>query len=338
MKKLRVLVLLNSDQLPPDSLEGYSDKEVHWFKAGYDVFTALASLGHEVQKLGLDDELSPLRDKLLSWKPNIVFNLVEEFRGLTLYDQNVVSYLELMRCPYTGCNPRGLIVGRDKALSKKLLHYHRIRIPEFVVFPVARKVRRKRLEFPLIVKPLIADASAGIAQASIVNNDEKLEERVRYIHEQFQSDAIIEQYIEGREIYLSVLGNYQLKTMPIWELRMDQLPEGAPRIATEKVKWDIDYAEKYGIALQPADKLPDEKVQAITRVGKRIYRILGLDGYGRLDFRLNAEGELYFLEANPNPDISSDEEFASSAEAGGIVYEELLQKILSLGLRRAARA
>src|SRR5947207_3845148 len=173
MKSLRVLVLVHPDLVPPDSLKGHSEEEINNWKTEYDVVSTLRSAGHEVRPLGVEDELKPIRDEIESWKPDVVFNLLEQFHGEAVYDQNVASYLELLRMPYTGCNPRGLILARDKALSKKLLAYHRIPVPEFTVVRRGLKpVLPKRLQCPLIVKSLFFEASVGISQASVVENDE----------------------------------------------------------------------------------------------------------------------------------------------------------------------
>lgn len=336
MKKLRVLVLMHPSLLPPDTLEGYTEKEIHVWKTEYDVVTTLRQLGHETRPLGLADELAPLRLALTDWRPHIVFNLLEEFHGLTELDQHVVSYLELLQARYTGSNPRGLVLARDKALSKKLLVYHRIRVPIFVVFPRGRKIRTpKGLAFPLIVKCLKEEASRGISQASIVDTVEKLKDRVDFIHASMGADAIVEQFIAGRELYVGVMGNKRLDVFPTWELVFENLPVGSVAIATARVKHNPEYQEKWGIYQQPATDLSPSLGAHIVRTTKRIYRILQLDGYARIDYRLGPTGELYFLEANPNPEIAEREEFASAAHAAGLLYPELLQKILSLGLRRA---
>ncbi|MGH7657165.1 MAG: D-alanine--D-alanine ligase family protein [Gemmatimonadales bacterium] len=334
MTRLRVLALMHPDLIPPESRDGYSEREQSVWKTEYDVVTTLRELGHEVQILGLRDELHPIRDVVESWKPHVVFNLLEEFHGEAVYDQNVVSYLELLRVPYTGCNPRGLILARGKAVCKKLLAYHRLRVPSFAVFPMGRKVRRPgRLEFPLIVKSLIEHASLGIARASVVDSDEKLAERVAFIHKRLATDAIAEQYIDGRELYVGVLGNDRLQVLPTWELIFENMPPNMPLIATARVKHDPDYQEKRGIFQEPAD-LPEELQSQIERTSKRIYRTLELDGYARIDFRLTPGQELYFLEANPNPEVAQQEEFASAALHAGIAYPDLLQRILNLGMRR----
>jgi D-alanine-D-alanine ligase len=289
-------------------------------------------MGHEVFPVGLYSDLGVIRKALEELQPHIAFNLLEEFHGLALYDQHVVSFLELMKQPYTGCNPRGLTLAHDKALCKQILAYHRIHVPAFGVFPVGRKVRRpKRLAFPLLVKSLIEEGSVGIARASVVNDDEKLAERVELIHRQTSGAAIAEQYIEGREIYASVIGNDRLRTFSPWELVIERLPEGAPNIATSKLKWDYKYQEKVGVKTTAADLAP-ELGKKLDHLAKRIYRSLYLSGYARLDFRLTPEGEFYLLEANPNPNISFGEDFAEAAEHSEVHYDELLHRIITLGL------
>jgi D-alanine-D-alanine ligase len=336
MKRLRVLVLLSPEQAPPDTLKGFSEQEQLVWKTGYDVVTTLRKAGHEVGVLGVQDELKPIRDAVEGSRPDVVFNLLEEFHGVAAYDQNVASYLELLRIPYTGCNPRGLMLSRGKDLAKKLLHYHRIPTPAFAVFPVGRKIKRPaRLPFPLFIKSLSEDASLGIAQKSLVDTDQKLEERVTFMHERFGSAAIAEQYIEGRELYVSVLGNDRLRVLPIWELQFGGLPPGTIPIATEKMKFDIKYQERIGINQGPADDLAPELRNKIVKITKRICRVLELDGYCRVDFRLTAEGVPYFLEANPNPEIAAHEVFAQAALRDGIKYPELMRRMVQLGINRA---
>src|SRR5262249_50628806 len=219
MSKLRILALVHRHLVPPDAVpEGTDIVSAPW-RTEYDVISTLKEMGHEVQALGVHDDLGDLRRAGEEWKPHIAFNLLEGFDDITIFDQNVVSHLELLKLSYTGCNPRGLLLARDKSLSKKLLAYHRIPVPEFEVFRIGRPIRRpKRLAFPLMVKSLTQEASIGISQASVVDTDEKLKERVTFIHESIGTAAIVEQYIEGREIYVGVLGNQALQALPVWEL------------------------------------------------------------------------------------------------------------------------
>jgi D-alanine-D-alanine ligase len=336
MRKKRVLVLMHVDLVPPDDIAGKPDEEVFEYKTEYDVVTGLRDLGHEVHPLGLYDDLTPLRQAIQNFKPHIAFNLLDNFRGEPMLEQNVVSYLELVQVPYTGCNPRGLMLARDKALSKKILHYHRIRVPRFAVVPAGRKLRRKpgRLEYPLIVKSQVEDASLGIAEASLVNNDEKLAERIEFMHAKVGTSLILEQYVDGRELYVGVMGNARLQALPVWELEMRHLRSDAPRIATRRVKWSLKFQERRGVKIGPARNLSPDVEHLLVKTTKRLYRLLQLSGYARVDFRLDAEGRPYFLEANPNADIGYGEEFAEAAEAAGIDYEPLLDRLLAIGLRK----
>ena len=336
MKRHRVLVLLHPELMPPDSLKGRTNEEINVWKTEYDVISTLRASGHDVLPLGVADELKPIRDEIDRWKPDIVFNLLEEIHGEAIYDHAVASYLELLRIPYTGCNPRGLILARGKDLSKKLVHYHRIPVPAFAVFPMQRKVRRPpRLKLPLIVKSLSEDASLGISQASIVETDEKLEERVTFIHERVKTAAIAEQYIEGREIYVGVFGNERRRVLRIWELEFGSSAMGARTIATENVKHNLEYQQRHGVDQGPAKDLSPPLRARINSIVKRVCRTLELDGYARIDFRLTAEGVPYFIEANPNPEIAKIEEFAQAAAHDGIAYPDLLNRIIALGIARA---
>ncbi|MAQ19280.1 MAG: D-alanine--D-alanine ligase [Sandaracinus sp.] len=331
----RVLLLVHESFVPPDDVAAMEEDDYFAMKTECDVAHGLRELGHEVRIVGLRDEVAPLREAIDEWRPHVVFNLLEEFKDQIVYDAHIVGYLELKGIPYTGCNPRGLVLARDKALSKKILSYHRIRAPRFQVFPRGRKVRRQqRLQFPVIVKSLVAEGSEGIAQRSIVHGDAALAERVAFIHEHVKTDAIAEQYIDGREVYASVVGLRRLDVMPIWEIVLDGLPASAPRIATSRVKWDLKYQKKHDIDTVRARDLTPELEEHIAKTAKRICRRLNVDGYARIDFRLTPEGELYFLEANPNPDIAYGEELAASAEAQGDTYEAFLERVIRIGMRR----
>jgi D-alanine-D-alanine ligase len=337
MRALRILVLMHPDCVPPDSTDGYTAREIDGWKTEFDVVSTLRAAGHDVRPLGVQEEIRPVRDEIESFKPQVVYQLLEEFHYATAYDQHIASYLELMKIPYTGCNPRGLILARGKDVSKTLVHHRRVAVPAFAVFPMRRKVKRpSRLALPLIVKSLSEDGSFGISQSSIVDTDEKLAERVAFIHEKVETAAIAEQYIEGRELYVGVLGNNRLRVLPVWELKFGSLGgQGARQIATQKAKHDLDYQERVGIVDGPADDLAPEVYARIQRTAKRIYKTLELDGYARIDFRLTADGTPYFIEANPNPEIAKSQEFAKAAQHDGIEYPDLLHRILALGISRA---
>jgi D-alanine-D-alanine ligase len=328
---------MHEELVPPESVDELSDREFLRVAMEYDVGNALRKLGHEVHPLGVRDEIGPIRRAIHDLEPHVVFNLVMHFHGVGLYDAYVVSLLELLRCPYTGCNPRGLMLCNDKVVCKKILGWHRIATPRFAVFPRGRPVRRvPSLAFPLFVKSAAEHSSMGIAQASIVHDPESLRERVDFVHRTVGTDALAEEYIEGRELYVGVIGNQRLQALPTWELTFEKLPSGAAPIATERLKWDRAYQEKIGADTGPARDLPPEIERALPRLAKRIYRILGLSGFARVDLRLAPDGRLYVLEVNPNPDLCHDEDFAESAKAAGIGYEQLIQRLLGLGLRWAA--
>jgi D-alanine-D-alanine ligase len=325
---------MHPDFMPPDSTDGYTAQEINKWKTEYDVVSTLRAAGHDVHPLGVQEEIKPVRDEIEEFKPHVVFTLLEEFHYQTGYDQHIASFLELMKVPYTGCNPRGLVLARGKDLSKMLVHHRRIAVPAFAVFPMHRKVKRPaRLALPLIVKSLNEDGSHGISQASIVDTDEKLAERVAFIHERIETAAIAEQFIEGRELYVGVLGNNRLQALPVWELKFGTM--GGDHIATEKVKHDTNYQERVGIVDGPAKGLAPDVSARIQRTAKRIYRTLGLDGYARIDFRLAPDGTPFFIEANPNPEIAKSQEFATAAKHDGLDYTGLLHRILTLGIRRA---
>jgi D-alanine-D-alanine ligase len=319
--------------VPPEDSAGIDMAKADW-KTEYDVLRTLRELGHEVLPVGVEGDLGPIRDAIRDFKPEVAFNLLEAFADVVTWDQNVVAYLELMRVPYTGCNSRGLMLGRDKAITKSLLAYHRIAVPEFAIVPQGRRLRRpKRLAFPLIVKSLTLDASIGISQASVVEGEEKLAERVRFIHESLGTDAIVESYIDGRELYVGILGNQRLTALPVWELSLAQMPEEARRIATERLKWSLAYREKHGIVSEEARDLPPGMGERIQATCKRAYQILLMSGYARLDLRVTEAGRIYVIEANPNPQLAAGEDFAESARRAGIEYGPLMQRIVNLGMR-----
>ncbi len=333
MKKLRILLLVHESLVPPEDLKGLPESAIEECRTEYNVMSTLVNLGHQVRVLGIGDQIGELRRAVGDFKPDIVFNLLEEFSGIVTYDHYVVAYLELMRQPYTGCNPRGMMISRDKVLTKQVLAYHRILTPEFHLFPWRKGYKAPRKpKFPLIVKSATEDASFGISQASIVNDSGRLRERVQFIHEQTNSDAIAEQYIDGRELYIGVLGNDRLQTFPVWELDFGTLSEVQAGIATRKVKWDPDYQRKHGIRTGVADDLPAAMQTSLAALAKRIYRSLHMSGYGRMDLRLSADGKVYVLEANANPNLTFGEDFAESAERTGIQYSALLSRIVQLGI------
>jgi D-alanine-D-alanine ligase len=333
MKKQRVLVVVHASLVPPETLEGRAEKEIDEWRTEYEVISTLKKRGHEVRCLGVLDSLTELRSAVADWKPDIVFNLLEEFDGIVTYDQHVVAFLELLRQPYTGCNPRGLLLSRDKSLCKQLLAFHRVPTPQFTVFRRGARFHvPRRLKFPLFVKSTVEDASLGIAQASVVEDAARLKERIEFVHEQIKSDALVEEFIEGRELYVGVMGNERLMRLPVWEMVFGSMPNTLAAIATRKVKWDKRYQQRYGITTRAAADLSPALQTGLDRLSRRIYRALGLSGYARMDFRVTSAGNIYVLEANANPNLEAEEDFAESARAHGIEYPELLERLMLLGL------
>jgi D-alanine-D-alanine ligase len=330
VKKYRVLALVHKDLVPKENV-AITEVNPEW-RMEWDVVTTLRQRGHELRVIGVHDDLTPIRQTIDDFKPTIVFNMMDAFADIGIFDQNVVSYLELLRVPYTGCNPRGLTLSRDKALSRKLLAYHRIPSPDFSVVPLNRKpVLSKKLKYPLIVKSLTYESSIGISQASVVANEEQLSKRVKYIHDTILTPAIVEQFIDGRELYVGVLGNHRLRVFPVWEMSFAKMPDTNWRIATERVKWSVKYQKRHGIDTAEA-QLPNGVAPRIQHLAKRAYRALDLSGYARIDFRMDTAGKAYVIEANANPQLAQEEDFAQSAKRAGVSYTQLLERIMTLGL------
>lgn len=333
MKSLRVLLLVAQGQEPPATREELGENVLAPAAVHFDLVEALERLGHEVVVLGASSELRPIGEAIEDGRPHIVFNQLLDFLGVPLYDAYVVSYLELLRVKYTGCNPRALLLASDKPLAKKILSYHRLPTPGFFAVPRGRSARvPRRVRYPLFVKTRAEHGSVGIAQASVVHGEEELRERVTFVHESLGADAMVEQYIDGPEFTIGLLGNRRLQALPIFEMRFRHLTEGASAIATSRVKWDRKYQERVGFETGPAT-LDPALAERITRLAKRVYRVLGMSGYGRIDLRMDAHGDVFVLEANPNPDIALGEDLAASAELAGLDYGALLSRVLSLGLR-----
>jgi D-alanine-D-alanine ligase len=330
--KLRIMTLCEKRLVPPDVAPPEEALAADW-KMEFDVITTLKKRKHDVLVVGVDSDLTPIKPAIEEFKPDIVFNLMDAFADVGTFDQNVVSYLELLRVPYTGCNPRGMTLTRDKALAKKLMAYHRIPVPDFAVVPLNHKPKLpKRLKYPLIVKSLTYESSTGISQASVVTNDEQLNKRVQYIHDTILTPAILEEFVEGRELYVGVLGNQRLQVLPVWEMSFAKMTDQHWKIATDRVKWSLKYQKKHGIDTAAAD-LPEDVCKKIQHLAKRTFKALDMNGYGRIDFRTTTEGKIYVIEANPNAQLAQDEDFAQSAKKAGIPYGRLLERVMAIGLQ-----
>ena len=332
-RKLKVLCLF--DAIGPTRLDQDLSAELKTedWKTERDILAALAELGHEVQHLAIFDDLDLLRQKLQTFTPDVIFNQADQFKNNRAFDQNIVSFLEVQGLSFTGCGSTGLTLCKHKGISKKILGYHRIHVPDFVIIPRGRRATRpRRLKFPILVKPLKEEASFGISQASFVENDDQFRERVQFIHEKWDNDVIAEEYIHGREFYVSVMGNHRLQVFPIREFVFRDVPPDEPRIATFKAKWDEEYRKKWGLENRFAEGLDAAVVKQIEEKCRRIYRLPTIDGYARLDLRMTEDNRLYFIEANPNPALAADEDFAQSALKAGLPYPQLIDKIARLGM------
>jgi len=328
MKKLKVLLLFDS---PVFRERGYDFKE-EFKDFDWDTerctYQSLAEAGHKVTMLGLYNNIKLLLEEIDETKPDIVFNMAEVFNQKSHLDKNVAAVLEMLGISYTGASAATLAVCGDKALTKKILSFHRIKVPRFYTFYRNRKIwLPKKLHLPLIVKPLAEEASRGISQASIVDNEESLIERVQFIHQSMKRDAIAEEYIDGRELYVSILGDRRVRILPLREMKFRGFGEDEPRIATYKAKWDYQYREKWEIKNEFAGRLPNGLAKKIQEICKRAFRALNMECYARFDIRLTTDSKIYILEANANPSLDPDDELAQSAERGGIAYPKLIQKI-----------
>src|SRR5713226_3992810 len=332
-RKYKVLVLFDSAGTPPSDQDFSRELKTADWAAEAHVIEALQRLGHEVRTIGVYDEPGLILDELKSHPPDVVFNLTEHFNDRSAYDRNVAGLLEMVDVRYTGSGPTGLTLCKNKGMAKEILAYHRIRVPDSAVFPPGSAIRRpKRLTFPLFIKPLNEEASYGISQDSFVEDDKAFEERVRFIHERMNQEALAEEYIDGRELYVSVMGNKRLQVFPIREVIFTEVPEGRPRFSTFKAKWDDAYRKRWGIQNVFAEPLPNGANQRIAKICKAAYRALRIRGYGRIDLRVTPEGEIVILEANPNPNLERKDEFAQSAMKTGLSYPRMIQRILTLAL------
>jgi D-alanine-D-alanine ligase len=333
-KKLAVTVLVDDVEIPagdPDFLTASEEPGTE-----YHVIGALRALGHNVSVLGAVRDIEAVIAGLKERKPDIVFNLTEHLSGDRRFDKSIAAVLEILDIPFTGAGSIGLLLSRDKGLCKQLLGLHRIRVPRFVFLPPNRAIKvPKTLRFPLVIKPAFEDSSEGISNASIVKSEGTLQERVQFVHENWEQAAIAEEYIEGRELYVTILGNRRLSVLPIRECCFNFDGNEGPCLATYRVKWDAEYRQKWNIKFGFAE-LEEPVIRNIERTCKKAYRILHLRDYGRIDIRLTSDKKIHILEANSNPDIAYGEEVAESAEKSGISYENLIKQILNMASRRYA--
>ena len=336
-RTLKVLALFDGDDSRPRGHDFAPEFALPAWQCEAQVVAGLRALGHEVRMLVLTDDIAPLAEELDEDRPDVVFNLLEEFHKNPALVPNVVCLLELKGIPYTGSNPLALRLCKDKAMTKIVLTQAGVPNPPFQIFEPGKAVKRQEwLELPVVVKPTLEDASYGIARASVAASDEAFLERVRFLHEKTGQDVIAERYIMGRELYGSLLGNKRLRFFALREVNFGTLGTSGPAIATFHVKWSEEYRRKWGIEYGFAEGLPESVTRRIEEVCKSAHRALHITGYSRIDLRLDPEGEPMILEVNPNPNLAMDEDFAQAALKTGVSWEKLLQSILDRALRAEA--
>jgi len=334
-KPLKILVLFEVNETP-SALEEYErlmKEEEAWFTEGHVVAT-LRENGHQIQLGPIHKHPRELIELVEQVEPDLVWNFVESFRGHRYFESNIVGILELLGVPYTGCGHRALMLCQDKALSKEILKHHKVHVPRFVVSRLGQPLRRIAASLlPALVKPLAEEGSVGISRDSFAETDAQALRRIEFLHEHFQQDVIVEQYIEGRELYVGVLGDQRLTVLPPRELRFAKVPDSEPKYASFKAKWDEEYRERWGIYNTFADDLGEPVRNEVCAVAKRAFRVLQMRGYGRIDIRLTAEDKVFVVEANPNPEIAMYEDFAEAARKAGISYNDLIEQITRMGSR-----
>ncbi len=334
-RALRILVIFDfPNPLPEEDYEEILALEDSTCERN--VVEALRGLGHEVRVLGIHDQIDPLIAEIRAHPPDIVFNLAEAFAHDREHEANIVGLLEMLGVPYTGCRPGSLTICRHKAFTQRVLTPHRIRVPRSVLFLRGQKNPGLHpLDFPVLVKPLGLEGSDGIAQRSFVENAEDCLERVRFLHENLRTDALVEEYIDGRECYSGVIGVDRLRVLPLREMVFTKFPEERPKFATFKSKWDDGFRKRWGIENTFATDLPEPLVKKIARISRTVFHALQLEGCARIDLRITSQNEIYVIEVNPNPSLAEDDEIAAAAAKVGISYPQLVSRILAFGLQRS---
>jgi len=332
---VKIAVIFDSPHPEWDDAAFKREVEQKAEEAEYDVARALLANGHDVLMIGIGDDVAPLLIKLAAFQPKLVFNGCEGFRKNARHEYAIAALLDMYGYRYTGSSPTALLVARNKSLTKKILAYHGIRVPAFAEFHEGDKlVRPSELRFPLIVKPLLEDASIGIAQASVVEEDASLSQRVEFIHEKYHQAAIVEELVDGREVYVGLIGNDAVEVLPLTEMTFGEPEIGEHRIATYKAKWDEEYRKKKKIKNVFAKGVSEELTRRIGEICTTAFHALWLQDYGRVDVRLAHDNEVYVLEVNPNPFIAAEHELAEAAAKSGLKYNAFIQRIVDEALAR----
>lgn len=335
-KKLKIAILYDmwgeEEQPPEPEKKKRGAKKKRKKREQHDreeIFDALQKLGHEPSYHVLDGDDKSL-NALARSDADMFFNLVESYAGDDTKEMHVAAYLDLLGRVYTGAGPQALYLAQDKGLAKKIFGFHGIRTPFFATCYQGTLDHSHDISFPLIVKPISEDGSIGIDKDSVVDSVKELMKRIHYVQEEFDSPALIEEYIEGREIYGGILGNQHPECLPLIELDLSRLPAGMPKVAGTEVKWDRD-SEAYKVTKSaPVEDLDEETTELLSKTALAAYRALKLRDYGRIDMRLTPKGEVYVIEANPNPWLSSNSEFFMSAKKSGRSYADMIGEIIEL--------
>ncbi|MDD5555929.1 MAG: ATP-grasp domain-containing protein [bacterium] len=335
MKKLRITILY--DRSPDQSDE--KEHELAMAGTGEDahhhLVEHLSKAGHDVALHGVHDDVKALIAAIESRQPEIVFNLCESFRGDSAMEFHIPALLEMLGARYTGSGPGAIMLALDKGLAKKVLAYHGLWSADFTVYPRGQfDIRPSKLRFPLIVKPLTEDASIGIAESSVVRNDDALAARISYVHEKIGCAALVEEYIEGRELFVGVIGNDRPTILPPMELDFSKAPDDKLKVYSFKAKFDSSYRDKWGIQSVFPEDLKKETLDRIGEITRTAYTALGLRDYGRVDLMLAPDGAVYVLEVNPNPNIAENEDLPNAAAQTGLGYAEFAEKIIKIALDR----
>lgn len=339
MGKLKIVVLYDRFLVDESEEQAAGDKApvvrtLDKKEVEEEVAEALAKLGHEPVMYELDGTQKSLLG-LARVDCDLVFNLAESFADDDTSDFKIAAFLELLGKKYTGSGSHGLMLAQDKAVAKKIFAFHGIHTPTFARCYRGRLDFSHDLQFPVIVKPAREDGSIGIEFSAVVNSIRELMERMDWLHTHFDSPVLIEEYIEGREMYVGILGNDKREALPIIELDLSKLPEGTPKIAAAEVKWGKGTRAYRDTKSAIATDLPEETVQLLHQTAIAAHQALELRDYGRVDMRLQADGRVHVIEVNPNPWLASRAEFAMAARKSGRTYTRLVEEIVELALARA---
>jgi D-alanine-D-alanine ligase len=340
MSKLKIIVLFDRVLMDESEEQAASNEKspvtrtLDKKEVEDEVAEALTKLGHDPVLYELDGTQKSLLG-LARVEADLVFNLVESFADDDTADFKIAAYLELLGKKYTGAGTHGLLLAQDKAVAKKIFQFHGIHTPVFAKSFRGRLDFSHDLQFPVIVKPAREDGSIGIEFSAVVSSIRELMERMDWLHANFDSPVLIEEYIEGREMYVGVLGNDKAEALPVVELDLSKLPEGMPKIAAAEVKWGKGTKAYRDTKSAIATDLPEETLAALQQTAVAAYQALELRDYGRVDMRLQADGRVQVIEVNPNPWLSSRAEFAMAARKSGRTYNQLIEEIVELAVARA---